>query len=227
MRARRIVGGTLAAIAVLLLVGLGVWQIERRAWKLALIEQVERRLAAAPVAAPGPSAWPAIGSDAAYTRVQIRGRFLPNRDSYVQAVTSLGGGFWLLTPLRSDAGWSVLVNRGFVPADQRGRIAPPDAAPVTVSGLLRTTEPKGGFLRRNDPAQDRWYSRDVQAIAARHRLGRVAPYFIDADRTGAGWPRGGMTVVRFPNSHLVYALTWFGLAGMVVALTIIARRRGR
>lgn len=225
MRTRRLVGGVLALAAILVLVALGVWQIERRAWKLALIEQVERRLAASPVVAPGPAAWPGIGRDAAYTRVTVRGRLLPNRDSYVQAVTDLGGGYWLVTPLRTDAGWTVLVNRGFVPADRRGTIAAPRAVPVSVSGLLRLTEPGGGFLRRNDPAQNRWFSRDVQAIAARHGLGDVAPYFIDADRAGDGWPRGGMTVVRFTNNHLVYALTWFGLAALIVVLVLVARRR--
>jgi len=222
---RRLVGVIGAAVAILALLGLGVWQIERRAWKLALIDQVERRLASAPVAAPAPNAWPAIGKDAAYTRVTVRGRYVSGRDSYVQGVTDFGGGYWLLTPLRTDAGWTVLVNRGFVPADLRGRIAPPGASSVTVTGLLRLTEPGGGFLRHNDPVQDRWYSRDVQAIAAHHRVGPSAPYFIDADRSGAGWPRGGMTVVRFTNNHLVYALTWFGLAALVAVFAIVAGRR--
>ena len=128
-------------------------------------------------------------------------------------------------PLRTDAGWTVLVNRGFVPTDRRGTIAAPRVVPVSVSGLLRLTEPGGGFLRRNDAGQNRWFSRDVQAIAARHGLGGVAPYFIDADRAGDGWPRGGMTVVRFTNNHLVYALTWFGLAALIVVLVLVARRR--
>ena len=225
MRARRLVGGVLALVAILVLIGLGVWQLERRAWKLALIAHVEQRLAAAPVAAPEPAAWPATGADAAYTRIQIRGRFLGGRDSYVQAVTDLGGGYWLLTPLRADAGWTVLVNRGFVPADLRGKVAPPADARVTVTGLLRVSEPGGGFLRHNDPAQNRWYSRDVRAIAARHRVDDAAPYFIDADRTGSGWPRGGMTVVRFTNNHLVYALTWFALAALIILLALLARRR--
>ncbi|MGH1560282.1 SURF1 family protein [Caulobacter segnis] len=81
-------------------------------------------------------------------------------------------------------------------------------------GLLRSSEPRGGFLRTNQPGQGRWYSRDVQAIAAAHHLINTAPYFVDADAAPnpGGWPLGGLTVVRFPNSHLIYALTWFGLA---------------
>jgi surfeit locus 1 family protein len=211
--------------AVLLLLGLGVWQLERRLWKLALIDRVELRLAAAPVAAPGPSRWSGIDRDAAYTRIAARGRFLPVPPTYAQAVTGLGGGFWVIAPLRTGEGWTVFVNRGFVP--KRGVEAPPPAKPVVVTGLLRLTEPGGGFLRRNDPAAGRWYSRDLAAIAAGQRLGAVAPYFIDADRQGSGWPRGGMTVVRFNNNHLVYALTWFGLAGLIATMAWRAGRSAR
>ncbi|MFT3966952.1 MAG: SURF1 family cytochrome oxidase biogenesis protein, partial [Sphingobium sp.] len=76
------------------------------------------------------------------------------------------------------------------------------------------TEPGGGFLRANDPAGDNWYSRDVAAIAAKRGLARVAPYFIDADASlnGDGRPVGGLTVIRFSDNHMVYALTWFGMA---------------
>jgi surfeit locus 1 family protein len=91
--------------------------------------------------------------------------------------------------------------------------------PVTVVGLVRLSEPRGGFLRANDPAAGRWYSRDVAAIAAARGIAAPAPYFIDAD-AGAnrpGWPVGGLTVIRFPNSHLAYALTWFALAVMAAA----------
>ena len=93
------------------------------------------------------------------------------------------------------------------------------AGPVAVTGLLRMTEPGGAFLRSNDPAADRWFSRDVAAIAAAKGLADVAPYFIDADATPnpGGLPIGGLTVVAFRNSHLVYALTWYALAAMSAA----------
>ena len=218
---RAIVPGLLLA-TIALLIGLGVWQIERRTWKLALIAQTERQLRAAPVAAPPPSA--PIDADDAYKPVVATGRYRAGADTYVQAVTDLGGGFWVLTPFDTDRGFTLLVNRGFVPADQRGKIAPP-TAPQSIRGLLRLTEPAGGFLRSNDPAGDRWYSRDLAAIAEARHLGRVAPYFIDASEPRTGWPRGGMTVVRFRNSHLVYALTWFGLALLVAVMAWRVRRR--
>jgi len=106
-----------------------------------------------------------------------------------------------------------------VPPDRADPLSRPAGLPsgeVTVTGLLRISEPHGGFMRANQPALGRWYSRDVAAIARARGLPSVAPYFIDADAhpNAGGWPRGGLTVVRFTNSHLAYALTWFVLAKM-------------
>lgn len=194
---------------------LGVWQVQRLQWKTALIAQVEARAGADPFPAPAPD--DATGAARAYQAVRVHGLFEHDRETLVQAVTELGPGFWVLTPLRADGGFTVLINRGFVPVDQaatRDWLRP--QGPQTVIGLLRLTEPRGGFLRANDPAGDRWRSRDVQAIAtARTLSGPVASYFIDAAANDAGqWPRGGLTRLRFTNHHLVYALTWFALCGM-------------
>ena len=218
------------ALALLLALGfawLGVWQVQRMHWKHALIAQVNARLAAAPAPVPSRSRWAAIGPDAAYTRVRATGRWVDRAPAFAQAVTEIGPGFWMLSPLDTGAG-VILVNRGFVPADQRGRVAAPSGTAV-VTGLLRMDEPDGGFLRSNDPAADRWYSRDTRAIGQARGLGPVAPFFIDADRApGGGWPRGGMTVVRFRDSHLVYALTWFALAALALfgAWRFARERRG-
>jgi surfeit locus 1 family protein len=229
-RPRPSAGDAALAVAWLLviaaLLALGTWQVRRRAWKLDLIAQVDARLRAAPVAAPTTA-----GPGDAYRRIVATGRFIAGRDSFVQASTVRGPGWWVLTPLRTS-GRTILVNRGYVP---KRIVRPASTAVVTVTGLLRLSEPRGGFLRSNDPAADRWYSRDVAAIAARRGLGPVAPYFIDADatpRTAPGDPIGGLTVVRFPNSHLVYALTWYGLAAMAIAgflywLGILRVPRGR
>ena len=219
------------ALVCAALIALGSWQVQRRAWKLDLIQRVDARIHAPPVAAPPPADWPNVtAARDEYRHVSVRGRYIDAATVRVQAVTEVGSGSWLLTPLRRADGSVVLVNRGFVPSGWKPTDASRDATggDVTVSGLLRMTEPRGGFLRRNDPAADRWYSRDVQAIAAAKRLPRVAPYFIDAERAPAPatsataaslWPLGGLTVVRFNNNHLVYALTWFGLALMVIGAT--------
>ena len=190
---------------------LGVWQVKRLAWKLELIERVESRIHAEPVAAPGD--WENVSAERdEYRRVRIEGRYLPDRDTRVDALTERGAGDWILAPLQATDGRIVLVNRGFVPKDAQPAAVPTDERAVT--GLLRISEPHGRILRDNVPAGDRWFSRDVQAIAARRGLRSVAPYFIDDEfnPVASPWPRGGMTVVSFRNNHLQYALTWFALA---------------
>lgn len=214
-------------------VALGSWQLKRLAWKLDLIERVNQRVNAAPVAPPAKAQWANVGVNEEYTHVCVSGEFLHAHESYVQAVTERGPGFWLITPLQSDDGTVVLVNRGLITVEQKSptsRDKAQIAGVVKVCGLLRLTEPGGGFLRHNDPAQAHWYSRDVLAIAATEYLPiqNVAPYFIDADATPnpGGVPVGGLTVIRFHNSHLIYAITWFGLALLtLVGAGIVIRHK--
>ena len=223
-RGARLFAAALAA-AALAFAALGVWQVERRTGKLALIARVDARIHAAPSPFPPPVEWPAIDADRAeYRRVAGEGTFLPVRPAFVQAVTARGAGFWVLSPFRLDHGATILVNRGFVRPDERAELAVP-AGPRRVVGLLRLSEPGGGFLRANAPETDRWYSRDPAAIAAARGIGPVAPFFVDAERDGPvppGEPEPGLTVVAFRNEHAVYAATWFALAllslGGVVAV---------
>ncbi len=217
----------LAGFAVLVfaaLMALGTWQVKRLYWKLDLIDRVEQRVNASPVASPGPEQWGQVTRQAdEYRHVRVTGTFLPESTTLVQAVTDLGSGFWLLTALRTRDGSTVLVNRGYVPSAAVAspfKTRSPGADNVTVTGLLRVSEAGGGFLRKNDPVADRWYSRDVQAIAAARALPGAAPYFIDQDaamNAAGAYPVGGLTVVAFSNNHLVYALTWYALALMVAA----------
>lgn len=232
----------LAAIGVAALLffsgflALGIWQLERRVWKLDLIERVEARVHAAPAPAPGPSDWPHISAQRdEYRRVAASGTFVPGAETLVQASTELGPGYWVLAPLKTAQGFTILVNRGFVPPEKRADVAGlTPSGPVSVTGLLRISEPDGFFLRPNEPAANLWRSRDVAAIARSRGLGTVAPYFVDADATAnpGGLPVGGLTVIAFRNSHLVYALTWFALALMTaggagaVVLHERALRRG-
>jgi len=209
---RRIAVAGVAGLACAGLAALGTWQLERRAWKHALIERVEARLARSAVPAPAPDRWPRIDAERdEYRRVHARGVFLHERETLVQAVTALGSGYWV--PERRERG-------------ARGQGNP--AGAVSVGGLLRVSEPGGAFLRRNDPAADRWYSRDVQAIAAARGLERVAPYFIDAEAASGNEaaPIGGLTVVSFRDNHLVYALTWYLLCAMTAgaALRLLRER---
>jgi surfeit locus 1 family protein len=218
----------LAALAVAALVGfavltgLGAWQLQRLSWKLELVERVDERIHAPAIPAPGPALWPAVSpKQHEYLRVRLQGRYLNERETIVQAVTKLGAGFWVMTPFETVDGYTVLVNRGFVPPTHRwpatrsrGQIE----GETTVIGLLRMSEPNGGFLRANDSTTDRWYSRDVAAISAARGLEHSAPYFVDAEAMRpaiADAPIGGLTVIAFANNHLQYALTWFVLGLML------------
>jgi len=227
-----------AALAFAGLMWLGIWQVKRLAWKEDLIARVHRQVHAPPVAAPGPAAWPTLERNAdEYKHVTVRGRFANDRETFVAATTELGAGYWVLTPMHTDQGFWLLVNRGFIPAELRdpAKRTPPEGE-QQVAALLRLTEPAGGLLRENDPKAERWYSRDVAAIAAARGLGneRVAPYFVDATAAGAPphtWPRPGLTVLHFSNNHRVYAATWFALALMLACgmayLVVDERRRQR
>ncbi len=240
---------TLVGLALLVgFVGLGVWQVQRRAWKLELIERVTERLKAPPADLPSPAEWPDLQpADFEYRHVQVQGRWLQGKTVLTQATTALGQGFWVITPLQQKDGTVVLVNRGFIPAKLRSQWLEAPAViyssdeQAQVRGLLRKTEPDGGFLRRNDPQNQKWYSRDVAAIAAAGQLPVTAPFFIDAGLPDATlnanpeaatvstgpWSREGLTIVKFSNSHLVYALTWFGLAMMVVGSGVFVARYER
>ncbi len=256
--AKRVVAAAVALIFFCGFLALGTWQVHRRAWKLDLIARVEARAHAPAVAAPAAPEWPAVTAKTEeYRRVEATGTLLEGASTAVQALTDSGSGYWLMTPLRRADGSIIYINRGFVAAADGGgparegrgaTLEGPSAAleghgtaaaaqgtagqPVRITGLLRLSEPGGGFLRHNDPAANRWYSRDLAAMASSRGLHGVAPYFIDADRSsspgnGIDSPRGGMTVLVFANNHLLYAITWYTLALMIPVSIGLARRAER
>jgi len=238
---------TLALLALCtLFCALGTWQVQRRAWKLDLMQRTAQRVHAAALPMPPEAEWPHVTrASHEYRPVRAEGTWLHGKTQLAQAVTALDAGYWAMTPLRliGVPELYVLVNRGFVPQAlaaswlqaeraQDGTHAVPD----TVQGLLRITEPGGGFLRANRPAAaplQRWFSRDVAALAqaAGLQAQRVAPFFIDQGLPGDAaaaantWPRPGMTVVQFRNSHLVYAVTWYTLALMCAGAIWLLRRQ--
>lgn len=241
----RVILAILGLLLIVLFAGLGTWQVVRLQWKLALIERVESRVHAAPVAPPASSRWAQVSKESdEYRHVRLAGHFLYEYTTPVQAVSDLGAGFWLVTPFCGTDGAIVLVNRGFIPSSGNtaarfpARRAGADACaaasgtPHTLTGLLRIAEPGGGFLRDNDPARNRWFSRDVAGIAAARGLTNAAPYFVDAAKgqepPGApDRPVGGLTVISFPNNHLVYAGTWYALALMVMGAWWYIARLGK
>ena len=213
--------GVAAAIFVSM-VALGNWQVRRLHWKLDLIEAVDTRAFADPVAAPD---GPVSAGDDAYRRVFAEGRFRHGASHLVKAVTDLGPGYWVMTPLETE-GRAIWINRGFVPHGlPRADWTTPEG-PVRVEGLLRVTEPEGTLLERNDPQAERWVSRHVAALSEVSGVADPAPYFIDADHMGPppAWPRGGLTMIRFRNSHLSYAVTWYSMAVLFLGAMIYVIR---
>lgn len=229
--------GLATAIALAILVALGMWQLERLAWKESLIAQVGARAGGAPV--PFETFRSRGGEEGLdYTPVSAMGRFrhdLAALVPYNQPGATKGlpvRGYLVFTPLIADTGSVTMVNRGFVPEERKDPASRPRGSPegvVTVTGLLRTAEPSRWFLPADDPAQNLFFTRDPAAIA--RAKGLTAPsLYIDADATPnpGGLPMGGQTQISFPNNHLSYAFTWFGLAATLVGVFgVFAARRLR
>lgn len=229
--ARRLaVVGAAALAAFALLVGLGCWQLQRLAWKTELVARIERRMAEPPRPAPGEAEWPTLDIDAlAYAPVRVEGVFDHAREARVYVALgeprgAIGGpGYFILTPLMQDDGSAILVNRGFAPEGRQDPATRPDGQTpgrVTVSGLLRGPEDRNAFTPADEPAKRLFFARDPGPIAAGLGLVRAAPFTIDADATPnpGGLPQGGETRISFPNRHLEYALTWFGLAAALLGV---------
>ncbi|WP_417666714.1 SURF1 family protein [Roseibium sp.] len=233
---RRLLFPTIAAVVSLAtLLSLGFWQLDRLAWKEALIAKVERDVTASAEPAPGPENWTDLDPfDTDYRHVSVTGRFLTGDVFYFTSIASgtdspyYGPGYMVYSPFQTDGGWTVLVNRGFVPQDLWAAsevYAGPDSWPeeATLTGLLRLPEKPNWTTPAVQPDKGVWFARDTEHMADVLQVasGKVAPYGIDLDAEFSGkdgLPRAGVTVVRFKNDHLGYALTWFGLAATLVGV---------
>lgn len=240
---RRLIAPAIAAIIVFcILCALGNWQWQRLHWKEALIAQVNGRIHDAPVAAPGPAAWPTLDVVAFdYTPVTVSGTFLNDKEAYLYGSLSEargpinGVGWFVFTPFKTDDGWTVYVNRGFVPDANRlptTRQAGQIDGHTTVTGLLRRPETPAHWFGDGISKDGQWFAREPSLFARAAGLGEVAPYSVDADATpnAGGLPQGGETLIIFPNNHLQYVVTWFGLAFALVAVFVAYARgilRGR
>lgn len=218
-------------VVFVILFSLGCWQVYRWQWKLDLIQRVESRVHQAAVAAPDRAGWLAVSRDQSeYLHVNLQGQLQYALSLPVVASTIHGSGYWVMTPLIRNNGERILINRGFVKnmAAFDAELKKRDEQPVSITGLLRISEPGGSVLRKNDPDARRWYSRDVKAMGQAMGLTDLAPYFVDqeAGTEVSDGPVAGLTVIRFQNSHVVYALTWFTLAALsLVGYRLIRRHR--
>ncbi|MDZ7628872.1 MAG: SURF1 family protein [Parvularculaceae bacterium] len=212
---------SLAALAILC--SLGAWQLQRLAWKKELIAKTEARLAAAPIPLDEALKRAAAGEDLEYQPVFAEGAYRYELAALVFGTQDGKPGALVFTPLERRT--SVLyVNRGFAPQDDaNGAARTGPTGPVRVEGLFRSAEVKRGFeaalAPEDQPADNLYFARDPKALAAAYGLD-VPAYYIDSfgSESAAPWPRGGLTRVEFSNRHFEYALTWFGLAGALVAV---------
>ena len=216
--------------AIVIFVALGSWQLHRKAWKEALIESLEQRLSAPPVDLPPRERWATLDpARDEFRRVKFSAALLPGAEALVYTSGSAlrsdvsGPGYWVFAPARLPAGGLVVVNRGFVP---QGWQAPASRdlggtpAETELVGVMRWPESRGVFSPKDDPGHNLWFVRDPLAIAAAKGWGDVAPFYIELEspQPASGLPRAGRLSANLRNEHLQYAITWYGLALVVVIM---------
>ena len=235
-RARRIGTAIAVLIALAILLSLGTWQVERLFWKEALIAELESRIHATPKPLADIEALAASGGDVDYRPMTVTGRFDNSRERHFLATWRGNSGFYIYTPLTLSDGRSLFVNRGFVPYENKEpemRVLGQLTDVVTVRGLARAklSGKPSSLVPDNDFNRNIFYWKDLDAMASSTGLdaGKVLPFFLDADATPnpAGLPIGGVTLVDLPNNHLQYAVTWYGLAATLAAITAVGWWRGR
>jgi surfeit locus 1 family protein len=234
-----VLDATMFALAgVAILVGLGVWQLDRKAWKENLIATLNARLAADPGDLPPRDTWRMLKeSEAEFRRVTFPAEFLDGEEALVYTAGSplrpdvKGPGYWVFTPAQLAGGSIVLVNRGFIPTDRKDPATRAVAAPhgsVDIVGVIRWPEKRGSFTPADDPKDNVWYLRDSDAIAASKKWLTAAPFYIDQESPAppGGLPKPGNLQVHLPDNHLQYAITWFGLALALAGVYVawLARR---
>lgn len=224
-----------AALALAVLVGLGTWQWQRKAWKEGIVAKIETRVSAPPVDLVPLLTASEPESDLEYTHVRVRGRYLHDKERYLYAPQQPGLGWHVLTPLVTDSGPVVWINRGFVPDARRAPESRKDGlveGSATATGLLRTPK-AGAFTPSNDVARNIWHWADIAGLtASAFQAGQaVLPVVVEADATETppgGLPQGGVTRLQIPNRHLEYVLTWYGLAATLIGVfAVFARGRLR
>jgi surfeit locus 1 family protein len=227
----------LTGLAVL--ISLGTWQLERKAWKEGLISALTERLAQPPVPLPGPGGWDALTpARDEFRRVAFAATFLHDREAHLYSAGSelradvTGPGYFVFTPARLADGRLVMVDRGFVPEANRDPKARPQGqipGEVRIIGALRWPEQPGWFAPDPDPARNLWFRRDPGSMARAKELGRIAPFYVaqEGPIPPGGLPKPGFLTVNLRNPHLQYALTWYGLAVVliVVFLSWVTSRR--
>ncbi len=211
-----------------LTVWLGVWQLQRLEWKRGLIAAIEARTESPPVPLDEVLQAAEAGKDIEYTRVTVNGRYDHAKEEYLFGLDEGDVGWHVITPLQTGEGPIVLIDRGFVPSERQAPESRPEGqlkGEVEVTGLVREPQTGGLFMPDNEPAQKRWFWRDLDGMTQAMYPERgspedrrsVAPFYIEAEASEipGGLPKGGQTNLTLPNNHLQYAWTWFCMAAVL------------
>lgn len=222
LRFRPLAGFTAFALPVFfLLMGLGVWQLERLQWKLALIAQIRHNMSAMPISL---DAARALDGRAQYRPVAVSGRFDNSKEIYAYATGPDGAPVYhILTPLMLGDGRAMMVDRGYIPTALRDPKSRPGSELFGVErvvGIWRTPDGPGPFTPAPDLRNRVWFTRDLGGIAKTEHLKLAAPALLEATASPGkhDWPRGGQTRIDIPNDHLQYAIIWFLLAGALLVV---------
>jgi surfeit locus 1 family protein len=228
-------------LTLAVLVALGSWQLERKAWKEKLIGELDGKLAAPATDLPPRERWEQLDqAKDEFRHVAFPAEFLPGEEALVYTSGSSlrpdvsGPGYWVFSPARLTGGSIVLVNRGFVPEGKQEPKTRPQGRPsgvVEVAGTLRWPELRGSFTPPDEPEKGLWFARDPAAIAKAKHWDTSAPFYVDQEAPPApgGLPKVGPLKPALPNRHLEYAVTWYGLALVILIAALFfvrARRRG-
>jgi cytochrome oxidase assembly protein ShyY1 len=212
------------AVAFVILISLGMWQLQRKTWKEGLIATMQARLAIAPAELPPPATWPELtAAESEFRRVKLHADFLPVPDTYVYVAGSAlrddikEPGYFVFRPARLPNGRTVVVNRGYVPLEHT---AQSPAGLLEITGYLRWPEPPSWFIPSSSGNSDTWFVRDQVAMAKARGWGEVAPFYIDQEAPvpPGGLPRPARLTVMLRDDHFGYALTWFGLAAVLAGV---------
>jgi surfeit locus 1 family protein len=227
-----------AIVGMIILTGLGIWQLDRRAWKENVIQKITARLAAEPEGLPPRASWSTLRQATdEYRRVIFNAELIPGEEALVYTAGSAfrpdvtEPGYWVFAPARLAGGSIVVVNRGFVPANRKDPATRPGGAPggiIDIVGMMRWPESRGLFTPNDEPQKNIWFVRDPKAIADAKKWATIAPFYIDMEspQPAGGLPRPGKVELRLPNNHLQYAITWFGLALALAGVFLVwATRR--
>jgi surfeit locus 1 family protein len=217
----------IALVMLAILLGLGTWQLERRVWKTELLATIAQHMNANPIELPpridDPDAW-------RFRNVRLAGRF-DNAHALRLYGRTLDGkaGVHLLVPLIRQDGAPILVDRGFVPFATATALADITSSddPQDLFGVVRLPEPAGWFLPASNPAENIWYAVDIPRMSAATGLALAPVYVAARPQGGAGWPQatGGTEGAGIRNEHLNYAIFWFSMAGVLIAIYVASSTR--